>query len=181
MADLACLFTASCLQPYHLQGGKFSGMKFVFLTLAIAVLFICAQSYSIGSARRAMGVARSPLALRMSEAPETAAADSTVKVDTTEITEIETEAETAKAVVNGIEDIPTYLPSEVGVDYVPLATMLATGDFLGADQFTRDNLIKIAGEGAQKREYVYWTEVLPLPKTDLCTMERLWLQVCIYV
>ena len=120
-------------------------MKFVFLTLAIAVLFICAQSYSIGSARRAMGVARSPLALRMSEAPETAAADSTVKVDTTEITEIETEAETAKAVVNGIEDIPTYLPSEVGVDYVPLATMLATGDFLGADQFTRDNLIKIAG------------------------------------
>ena len=72
--------------------------------------------------------------------------------------------------------IPTYLPSECGVDYVPLATMLATGDFLSADQFTRDNLIKIAGSEKAGRNFVYWTEVKNIPETDLATMERLWLE-----
>jgi hypothetical protein len=35
-----------------------------------------------------------------------------------------------------VEDviIPTNLPSEVGMDYVPLATMLATGQLAEADQ-----------------------------------------------
>jgi len=32
------------------------------------------------------------------------------------------------------EDIPTNLPSDVGMDYVPLATMLATGQLAEADQ-----------------------------------------------
>ena len=32
------------------------------------------------------------------------------------------------------EDIPTNLPSECGMDYVPLATMLATGQLAEADQ-----------------------------------------------
>jgi hypothetical protein len=71
--------------------------------------------------------------------------------------------------------IPTYLPSSMGIDYIPLATMLATGDFLAADQFTRDNLIKIAGAEAKGRNFVYFSEVKHLPKVDLCTMERLWL------
>lgn len=61
-------------------------------------------------------------------------------------------------------DIPTKLPSECGIDYVPLATMLATGDLKGADQFTRDALIKAAGDGSQKRDFVYWTEVKNIPK-----------------
>lgn len=61
-------------------------------------------------------------------------------------------------------DIPTDLPSERGIDYVPLATMLATGDLKGADQFTRDALIKAAGAGSTKREFVYWTEVKNIPK-----------------
>lgn len=61
-------------------------------------------------------------------------------------------------------DIPTKLPSECGIDYVPLATMLATGDLKGADQFTRDALIKAAGNGSQKRDFVYWTEVKNIPK-----------------
>ena len=73
-------------------------------------------------------------------------------------------------------EIPTYLPSERGIDYVPLATMLITGDFIAADQFTRDNLIKIAGPASQARNFVYWTEVKDIPSTDLATMERLWLQ-----
>ena len=37
--------------------------------------------------------------------------------------------------------------------------MLATGDFFAADQFTRDNLIKIGGEESAARGFVYWTEV----------------------
>lgn len=61
-------------------------------------------------------------------------------------------------------DIPTKLPSECGIDYVPLATMLATGDLKGADQFTRDALIKAAGAGSAKRDFVYWTEVKKIPK-----------------
>ena len=77
---------------------------------------------------------------------------------------------------NDVEiEIPTFLPSEKGIDYVPLATLLATGDFEAADQFTRDNLIKIGGPDSVKRGFVYWSEVRKLPSTDLATMERLWL------
>jgi hypothetical protein len=72
-------------------------------------------------------------------------------------------------------EVPTYLPSAIGIDYIPLATMLATGDYEAADQFTRDNLIKIAGPGAVKRGFVYWTEVKNIPSVDFATMERLWL------
>lgn len=75
-----------------------------------------------------------------------------------------------------VESIPSYLPSSMGIDYIPLATMLATGDFLAADQFTRDNLIKISGAEKAGRNFVYWTEVKGIPSVDLCTMERLWLQ-----
>ena len=73
-------------------------------------------------------------------------------------------------------EIPTYLPSDKGIDYVPLAMLLATGDYEAADQFTRDNLIKLAGADAVKRNFVYWTDVPKIPSTDLATMERLWLE-----
>ena len=94
-----------------------------------------------------------------------------------------TESVTVNSVVEAVEEssseneiaVPTYLPSEKGIDYIPLATMLATGDFLAADQFTRDNLIKISGAGAAGRNFVYFSEVKNIPKVDLCTMERLWL------
>lgn len=82
----------------------------------------------------------------------------------------------SEEVVDVVVDIPTYLPSERGIDYVPLATFLATGDYLSADKFTRDNLIKIAGSDKSGRDFVYWTEVHGIPDTDLATMERLWLQ-----
>mmetsp|Transcript_9939 Transcript_9939/g.9667 ORF Transcript_9939/g.9667 Transcript_9939/m.9667 type:complete len:245 (-) Transcript_9939:271-1005(-) len=86
--------------------------------------------------------------------------------------EVEDEADSMNEQIS----IPTYLPSERGVDYVPFAIMLSVGDFEGADQFARDNLIRISGPGSIKRNFVYWTEVKNLPMTDLCTMERLWLQ-----
>mmetsp|Transcript_12904 Transcript_12904/g.21610 ORF Transcript_12904/g.21610 Transcript_12904/m.21610 type:complete len:229 (+) Transcript_12904:50-736(+) len=88
----------------------------------------------------------------------------------------ESEDPTAEAVVEEMRSIPTYLPSAKGIDYVPLATMLATGDFLGADQFTRDNLIKIGSKEGSGRPFVYWTEVKDIPSVDLATMERLWLE-----
>jgi len=71
-------------------------------------------------------------------------------------------------------DIPTTLPSDVGMDYVPLATMLATGQLAEADQFTRDALIVLAGSKAKGRDFVYFTEVKNIPSTDLATIERLW-------
>ena len=60
-------------------------------------------------------------------------------------------------------EIPTKLPSAVGKDYVPLATMLATGQLAEADQFTRDALIEISGAKAKGRAFVYWTEVQNIP------------------
>lgn len=71
-------------------------------------------------------------------------------------------------------EIPTKLPSDCGMDYVPLATMLATGQLAEADQFTRDALIKIAGSKAKGRDFVYFSEVKDIPNTDLATIERLW-------
>lgn len=72
--------------------------------------------------------------------------------------------------------IPTKLPSDCGMDYVPLATMLASGQLAEADQFTRDALIKIAGSKDKGRDFVYWTEVKDIPSTDLATIERLWIK-----
>mmetsp|Transcript_16174 Transcript_16174/g.22562 ORF Transcript_16174/g.22562 Transcript_16174/m.22562 type:complete len:237 (+) Transcript_16174:77-787(+) len=79
-----------------------------------------------------------------------------------------------KAHVEEDAQIPTNLPSDVGMDYVPLATMLATGQLAEADQFTRDALIVLAGSKAKGRDFVYFTEVKDIPSTDLATMERLW-------
>ncbi|GMI00074.1 hypothetical protein TrLO_g11763 [Triparma laevis f. longispina] len=82
---------------------------------------------------------------------------------------------TPSTTVSDVE-IPTNLPSDVGMDYVPLATMLATGQLVEADQFTRDALIKLAGSKEAGRTFVYFTEVKKIPSTDLATIERLWLK-----
>jgi hypothetical protein len=87
--------------------------------------------------------------------------------ESTELADTETSSDT---------EIPTNLLSSKGIDYIPLATMLATGDYKAADQFTRDNLIAISGASEQGRQFVYFTEVNGMPDTDLITMERLWLQ-----
>lgn len=82
--------------------------------------------------------------------------------------------ETAEATDVADADIPTNLPSDVGMDYIPLATMLATGQLAEADEFTRNALITLAGSKAAGRNFVYWTEVKKIPATDLATIERLW-------
>jgi len=76
--------------------------------------------------------------------------------------------------VSDSDDIPTNLPSDVGMDYIPLATLLATGNFEEADQVTRDALIVLSGSKAAGRDFVYFTEVKNIPSTDLATIERLW-------
>ena len=76
------------------------------------------------------------------------------------------------AVVADIE--APKMESSVGFDFVPLLTALQSGQFREADQLTRDGLITIAGEQAQKRGFVYFSEVPKLPKEDLATIERLW-------
>eukprot|EP00545_Synedropsis_sp_CCMP1620_P007642 CAMPEP_0119006416 /NCGR_PEP_ID=MMETSP1176-20130426/2281_1 /TAXON_ID=265551 /ORGANISM="Synedropsis recta cf, Strain CCMP1620" /LENGTH=226 /DNA_ID=CAMNT_0006958325 /DNA_START=27 /DNA_END=707 /DNA_ORIENTATION=- len=87
----------------------------------------------------------------------------------------EPEAEAPPAASSNEEpEIPTNLPSEKGMDYVPLATMLATGQLEEADQFTRDALIVLAGSKEAGRNFVYFTEVKNIPNTDLATIERLW-------
>ena len=72
------------------------------------------------------------------------------------------------------EIVAPKLESSVGFDFVPLLNALQTGEFREADQLTRDGLITIAGETAQKRGFVYFSEVPKLPKEDLATIERLW-------
>jgi len=73
-------------------------------------------------------------------------------------------------------DIPSFLPSDVSMDYIPLATMLATGQLADADQFTRDALITLSGAKEKGRDFVYFTDVKRIPSTDLATIERLWNQ-----
>lgn len=86
------------------------------------------------------------------------------------------EAPASQGTDSSFGDIPSKLPSDVGMDYVPLATMLATGDFVNADQFTRDALITISGAKEKGRDFVYFTDVKNIPSTDLGTIERLWNQ-----
>ncbi|XRB01587.1 GUN4 domain-containing protein [Pycnococcus provasolii] len=66
------------------------------------------------------------------------------------------------------------LKSGVGFDYAPLRDALAEGDFYKADQIHREALITVAGEEAEERGWVYFTEVRTIPKEDLLTMDNLW-------
>lgn len=50
-----------------------------------------------------------------------------------------------------------------GVDYEPLRAALKEEDFLEADDIHRKKLIEVAGEEAQERGWVYYSEVRCLP------------------
>jgi len=67
------------------------------------------------------------------------------------------------------------LETVTGYDFIPLLTALKTADFLEADRLTREGLIKIAGEAAVARGFVYFSEVASIPHEDLASFERLWL------
>lgn len=63
---------------------------------------------------------------------------------------------------------------QMDVDYSALETALKTGEFRVADDLTRALLIELAGEDAEAREFVYFTEVANIPVKDLKTIDNLW-------
>lgn len=66
-------------------------------------------------------------------------------------------------------------PSGAGLDYAPLQAQLLDQEFEAADRLTSERLRQLAGEEAQRRGYVYFTEVARFPDADLETLDRLWL------
>ncbi len=66
------------------------------------------------------------------------------------------------------------LKSERNIDYQPIQELLAKQDFQGADTVTREKMCELAGEGAMKRKWLYFTEVEQFPITDFQTINQLW-------
>eukprot|EP00270_Netrium_digitus_P012803 TRINITY_DN419_c0_g1_i2.p1 TRINITY_DN419_c0_g1~~TRINITY_DN419_c0_g1_i2.p1 ORF type:complete len:283 (+),score=45.85 TRINITY_DN419_c0_g1_i2:83-931(+) len=66
------------------------------------------------------------------------------------------------------------LESEAGVSYEALKNHLAAGEWEEADNETRRLLCVLAGEGAAKRKWVYFTEVQFIPSNDFLTIDSLW-------
>lgn len=78
-------------------------------------------------------------------------------------------AETTRAPPAGVE-----LKSGCGMDYTPLKELLEMEKFEAADDETRALLIKLAGEGAVDRGWVYFLEVKSIPVEDMKTIDQLW-------
>lgn len=65
--------------------------------------------------------------------------------------------------IRGIVSLSSQLhrgtPMQLGVDYEPLREALKEQDFLKADDIHRKKLIEVAGEAAQERGWVWFSEV----------------------
>jgi len=66
------------------------------------------------------------------------------------------------------------IDSERGIDYTILRDLLSQGDFKAADAETRKLLIKLGGEAAEKRGWLYFAEVRKIPEVDMTTIDNLW-------
>ena len=62
----------------------------------------------------------------------------------------------------------------MGIDYEPLQKSLLEERFEDADRYTSAILRKLAGVSAEKRGYVYFSEVESIAGVDLVTLDRLW-------
>jgi len=95
-------------------------LSFIAATLAIAIQSNSINAFTVSPTglTRSVGVSQ----LSSTVVFESAMAESGVPPSET----------AASAVEDSV--IPSKLPSDVGMDYVPLATMLATGQILEADQ-----------------------------------------------
>jgi len=92
--------------------------------MKLSVVAFCAAALLSGADAFAPAVpSQSRAAALVPLAAEATMADSGVPAETAAPSETVEDAE-----------IPTVLPSDVGMDYVPLATMLATGQLAEADQ-----------------------------------------------
>jgi len=63
---------------------------------------------------------------------------------------------------------------QMGVDYAPFQALLEAGEWEKADDEHRRLMCVLAGEEAEDREWVYFTEVADMPTTDLRTIDELW-------
>lgn len=66
------------------------------------------------------------------------------------------------------------LKSERGIDYQPLQHLLAQQEFQKADVVTLEKMCELAGSAAVTRKWIYFTEVVNFPITDLLTLDQLW-------
>ena len=64
--------------------------------------------------------------------------------------------------------------SEIDINYDHLQQKLLEQDFEEADRLTSSFLRKLAGKVAEKRGYVFYSEVKNMSGTDLVTIDRLW-------
>ena len=64
--------------------------------------------------------------------------------------------------------------SEIGIDYDLLQLNLLEQNFEDADRLTSSYLRKLAGKVAEKRGYVFYSEVKNMSGIDLITIDRLW-------
>lgn len=60
------------------------------------------------------------------------------------------------------------------MDYSKLRDLLKEGKWREAEDETRAKLIEAAGPAAQKRNWVYWSEVKTIPVADMLTLDALW-------
>jgi hypothetical protein len=67
------------------------------------------------------------------------------------------------------------LRSAVGADYTELQSLLADQKFQAADRLTTQKLCQLAGPAAERRQWLYFSEVDSLPIEDLQTINQLWL------
>lgn len=65
--------------------------------------------------------------------------------------------------------------SVCGIDYAPLQRHLMLQEFEAADRLTSALLRQLSGPEAERRGYVYYSEVPPMPGPDLESLDRLWL------
>jgi hypothetical protein len=75
-----------------------------------------------------------------------------------------------------MDDTSTEVELASGCDYdhSPLRDALKAGKLREADEILRDSLIDLAGEAAQARGYVYFTDVKRIPVEDMKTLDNLW-------
>ena len=64
--------------------------------------------------------------------------------------------------------------SDIDINYEELQLMLVEQKFEEADRLTSSYLRKLAGKLAEKRGYVFYSEVKNMPGKDLKTIDRLW-------
>lgn len=64
--------------------------------------------------------------------------------------------------------------SAAGINYAPLQRELVLQNYEEADRLTSAHLRELAGDGAVKRGYVYYSEVPTMPAADLDSLDRLW-------